>query len=1235
MMRKFNLVFLAVFLTIATALGGGLYLLHRIQIRRKATDLLDRARRAQIDNNIDETQKALERYLQIRNDDRAAWVWYAQVMDRLDSGHHRRWQVFLLYEQALRHSPGDLKLERRCGEIALELGQNNYAQPYLMKLYDRVTKDASVHPAAEELAELEELLGECSRGLGSLDQAEQWFRKSLRHDPHRVSCYDRLARLQRTDLLQAEPADKTIQELVEQNPRAARAYLFRWRYAADFWPAADANDLAAALRLAPDDAEVILAAAVASEKKGDSNAARAYWEQGCRLHPDNISLVLGLSRVEAREGHLDRAEGVLRQAYDASPSTDLALALADTLISQDKIDGSHEAAEYIADFERAGLGNSYAAFLKARVLFRRKKWAEAIPQIESAMAALQRIPQLALSLDLMLAECHGNLGSDERRLDCLQRAAESGEASDSVRIELARAQAAAGKLEKAISILAPLARSRPELRLDLARLSIEQAIRQPVKLQNWPDVERRLLEAERALPRAVEPLVLLRVDLLAAHGRLEDARLHVSAALAKDPRNLHFRLALARITQRQGDSRAALQMIDRAESDLGPSTELTCARLEYWERERGDAAKAAVAKLAATRQQILSSDRPAFLERLVTAEIRIGQAPSARAHLRELALLEPANLHVLLGLFDLAMQAGDRADGQGIVARMRAIEGEQGTFWRLAQASSLLDLARRNRGTEAKAARILADEIAERRPDWWGTALVRGEIAEIGGRTEEAIAQYTLAVERGNAQPKVAQRLVGLLNQNNQLDQIEPLLEKVAAPAQKAGPEEVAWANRTRAQAILKSGRPAALDQALALVEQNLKNDPSSPADRRLKALLLARRTSRRVDAIKLLEPLDEAHQLSVAEQFILAQLYLAERMVDKYGGQMLKILAAGSKNPQHLIHFTDFLIGRHELDQAERRLEELKAVAPQSLGLLELRARYLQARNHDGEVRELLLDRGQRNPDELGVVANLLERFGFAREAESAYKAFVTRDPGQPERALDLATFLARQNRPREATAILERAWKTCRPELVATSALPVYVAPSAGEDLKREVEAWVSAAMQKSPSAAAALRPKLAGIYRRQGRYDEAETILRQILRGDPDHVEALNDLAWLLVLRDQGRIEEALDLIGRAIEKAGRISSLVDTRAVALIRAGQLDRAAQELLDARAADPKNLSLALHLAWARQQAGKTEEARQALKQAEALGLKPETRDPLERAIIARLRSQLAADERPAPNRG
>ena len=140
--------------------------------------------------------------------------------------------------------------------------------------------------------------------------------------------------------------------------------------------------------------------------------------------------------------------------------------------------------------------------------------------------------------------------------------------------------------------------------------------------------------------------------------------------------------------------------------------------------------------------------------------------------------------------------------------------------------------------------------------------------------------------------------------------------------------------------------------------------------------------------------------------------------------------------------------------------------------------------------------------------------------------------------------------------------------------------------------MEAWVAEAVAKRPDAVL-LTARLGAIWIRQGRFDEAEALFRRALASNPDNAGALNNLAWLLALRDQNKAREAIELIDRAIEVLGENPSLVDTRAVARINSGQTDQAVEELLAIRKQLPHKPSFALHLAWAYHAKGKDDEAR------------------------------------------
>jgi predicted Zn-dependent protease len=1121
-MRKLNLSFLMVLLLVVAVFGGGVHFAHGIMVRRNASSIKDRARRAESENNLEEAEESLAQYLNLRREDGPAWEWYARLVTIRDPGHTKRDRAFLINEEALRYNPGNKAVERRCAELALGLGRFTDAERHLKSLIRKIPKSSPSRTERAELAELQDLLGQCAHGLTQFEDSEELFVEAVANDSRRVACYNRLAWLRRVDLRQNDAADEAIREMVAKNPDSGLAFIYRWRFNQQF-ATADAGDIQKGLKLAPLDPEVLLTAAIASEQKPDTAAARIYFEKGFKLYPENVDFALGLSRLESEASHLDRVEAVLRQAFAANPSLTLAFFLAENLIDQGKIEGADQASGYIIRLRDAGLGDTLVKYLEAAISCKEQKWAEAIPKIEMARALLGANARLLVQLNLMLAECYRQIGDDEQRLDALQQAAEGDREDGSARVKLAEELARLGKLDRAVGILLPLAERSPEWRLDLARLVFQRAIRQPRHQRNWKEVEQYVQQAETARSQDVEPIVLLRVDVLIAQNRLDDAQALLAARAGKEPRNLRYRLAAARLTQWQGKREMSLQILDQAERDLGPSPDLQLARLEYWGREGGAEANAAVARLADTREQLPAAQRPVFLDRVASVELLFGQPVLARQYWRELAELEPSNLGVRLKLVDLALAAGDQADAAALVDEIRSAEGDRGTTWQFAQVEILFDGIRRGASANKKdldEARALAAHISQRRPRWANGFALNGQIAELAGSVDQAIESYQRAIEFGSVQPWLVSRLVSLLDQRNRFDEIERLAE-------------------------------ALRDQETARGE---------------------------ITIVRTLER-------------------------------------------QYLAQFVDYWIGRNQLDQVERWLAELKKAEPQGLLALQLEARLLDVRKRKAELRSLLSTRGRESPDQIGAVADLLDRYGFTQESEEAYRAFVARDPKQPERALALARFLVRHARIPESLEVFKQSWATCRHEQVAAAALMIYDARSVNDAQKRQVADWVAEAVEKRPEEVA-LAGKLGVIRIRQGQFDEAETLLRRLLSRNPANSEALNNLAWLLALRDHTKAAEAIALVDRAVAIVGEAPDLADTRAVARIQLGQFDRALTDLQVIRRQSPGNPSFALHLAWAYHAMGQSEQAQKELHEAEKLGLRPAVLDPLELGILKRLRN-------------
>jgi Tfp pilus assembly protein PilF len=169
--------------------------------------------------------------------------------------------------------------------------------------------------------------------------------------------------------------------------------------------------------------------------------------------------------------------------------------------------------------------------------------------------------------------------------------------------------------------------------------------------------------------------------------------------------------------------------------------------------------------------------------------------------------------------------------------------------------------------------------------------------------------------------------------------------------------------------------------------------------------------------------------------------------------------------------------------------------------------------------------------------------------------------------------------------------------------------------------VERLLKEALARQPQARL-LGNFLAGLYEQEGRWEEAVAAYRAVLKDNGRDVMALNNLAYLLALRG-GDTAEALALVERAVELAGPVGALLDTRGVVHLKRGQTEQAVKDLQQAlmQASSPGRY---LHLALAHHRGRDRAAAARAWRQVTASGLGQEAVHPLEREDFVRLTREL-----------
>ncbi len=203
------------------------------------------------------------------------------------------------------------------------------ARAHLQEILRRLTSSkATEDKPTREQGEIEYKLGLCAEGERKYEEAVNWYRLALAHAPSLIDTHVHLAALLRNQLKKPDEADLVMDArevksgLIKANPQSARAYLERARYRQRYRIEGADKDIAQALELAPDDLDVLIAAAEQALGQGDFPAARAYLAGALKAHASDQRLYQALAGVEIAAGQLEDAEAKLKQGIEAVTSAE-------------------------------------------------------------------------------------------------------------------------------------------------------------------------------------------------------------------------------------------------------------------------------------------------------------------------------------------------------------------------------------------------------------------------------------------------------------------------------------------------------------------------------------------------------------------------------------------------------------------------------------------------------------------------------------------------------------------------------------------------------------------------------------------------------------------------------------------------------------------------------------------------------------------------------------------------
>ncbi len=464
--------------------------------------------------------------------------------------------------------------------------------------------------------------------------------------------------------------------------------------------------------------------------------------------------------------------------------------------------------------------------------------------------------------------------------------------------------------------------------------------------------------------------------------------------------------------------------------------------------------------------------------------------------------------------------------------------------------------------------------------------LAMAYVHEATGDKEQAAASYEKALQLQPENPRVLRTIAEYYIRNRDSQRAAPLVDKLLGGQLTINETDRRSARRMKAELLLARGERK---QALAMIEQNLVPPPGAAEDRRVKVRILMAdpATARARETLVLMESLVKGPGATPEprDRYDLALLYLHLDQWDRCRDQMEALVNAKRSETQFLAPYVKMLLDQGETRDAASRLENLEAASKPGTAV-DLRAELMfRQGNWHAVIKDLTdyLDKPgvvpEKRADRAVLVARLFEGFGnrLTKPTERAtaqaffeHAAALWEENAKsgPSSEMKLAAFYARRGQLDEALKRLRQSAAKADPRELAVAALSVVNAEKVTPNQLKELEAVLA-------SATAAEKPTILlstlGVLKiAQNQYDKAEDFYRQVLARDAGDFRAYNNLALLLVLSEkQENLNEALDLIKRAIELAGSQPGLLDSLAVVRVARGEPQQAL-ELLEGILNDP-----------------------------------------------------------------
>ncbi|MEO0514998.1 MAG: tetratricopeptide repeat protein [Planctomycetota bacterium] len=700
----------------------------------------------------------------------------------------------------------------------------------------------------------------------------------------------------------------------------------------------------------------------------------------------------------------------------------------------------------------------------------------------------------------------------------------------------------------------------------------------------------------------------LRGQLAAAEGKIRQALSSYDQALKLRPVFDEGWRQYADLLQRSGDPTEAVAAYNTALNQK-PDNVNALTGLANAQNALGRHAQA----LEALRTAIAyNPNDQRLLSQYMRYEQRYGDPATVRRMRAEIAESQPDNVGNLISLAALTAQDGDTDKALEILDGIEAKHGP--SIETVSARASILRVG----GQIDAGQQVIADYIAQQGADAAATdylLLARYQLAS--RQVNESLDAYRQAITLEDTTTRPASReFADVLFNFGQMDQATPIYQSLfdaAEPDQKAvlgarlaetylrqnqTPQAVAVLNQLEDSATTDALRAMAANQdgnqqkAIDYVNASLGKDNRNPMTFLQRASLL----STTPETIN--QALDDVQQaLSINPDFIEA-LALQARIQTQLGQEaeasfsLRSLLEKAPGNNAARSQLAQLYINEGRIDAAELLIREGLELAPNNPNWLQLSASIAASRGNMGEAIANFERLMQTNPNAqtLTQLAGLYLQQNRASDAQALLEQYPEQVSASPSLQGVRGSVLAAQGQREPAERVFALALQRSESQAQVNAVVRQMIGSlgrAEGTDLAQSVDgvadpSWVgislaslsmgerdfSGALQRlntlreavpaSNTAARMQIERLAALAMLQNRdYAGARDAYLRLLKDDPDNIEVLNNLAFILA-SNLNQPQEALPMAKRAAELAPDNAEILDTLGWTYYQVGEAENA-----------------------------------------------------------------------------